>query len=168
MFDVCGGFSDPFPNSYLYYQTWHSTIYKTSLWRNMLSVLKCQEHVSSKKKDPQRGWAKAQSPPPIFFHLDLTGKISMHIFVNHRILWNWVAWYSGRRREELKPGWLCVGVIILKFKKNCSGEGKKLTFMERLVYSRTIMHASHLLLNPHNDSKREMLTSPGLVEETED
>lgn len=29
-----------------------------------------------------------------FFHLDLTGKISMHIFVHHRILRN-SEWYGG-------------------------------------------------------------------------
>lgn len=34
-----------------YYHTWHSTMYKTSLWGNMLNVLECQAHVSSKEKD---------------------------------------------------------------------------------------------------------------------
>lgn len=35
-----------------------------------------------------------------------------------------------------------------------------------LVYSRTRIHFLHVLLNPHDDSEREMLLSSGLAEET--
>lgn len=70
--------------------------------------------------------SKTQPLPPIVFHLDLTGKISMYIFMNHRILWDceWHGKVGGggeRKGWEFKPGWLSVGITIIKFKKNYSG-----------------------------------------------
>lgn len=40
--------------------------------------------------------------------------------------------------------------------------------MEHVLYFRTIISALHILLNFFDDSEREMLTSPGVVEEAED
>lgn len=39
--------------------------------------------------------------------------------------------------------------------------------MEHLLYFRTIINALYILLNFHDDSEKEMLISPGIVEEAE-
>lgn len=50
----------------------------------------------------------------------------MRIFMNYRILWDceWHGKVGGggeRKGWEFKPGWLSVGITVVKFKKNYSG-----------------------------------------------